>query len=139
MIIWGGTFFNGSFYESVNTGARYDPATDAWMATRTTDVPTARFGHTAVWTGSEMIIWGGNDNTGGRYNPATDTWTPTSTLNAPRGRARHTAVWTGSEMIVRGGASPDTNTGGRYDPNTDTWSSTNVTNAPSLSRWGLDR
>jgi len=139
MIIWGG---------NDNTGGRYNPATDTWTptstlnaprATRTTDVPTARFGHTAVWTGSEMIIWGGNDNTGGRYNPATDTWTPTSTLNAPRGRARHTAVWTGSEMIVRGGASPDTNTGGRYDPNTDTWSSTNVTNAPSLSRWGLDR
>jgi hypothetical protein len=38
----------------------------------------ARIGHTAVWTGSEMIIWGGADggaafNTGGRYNPATDT------------------------------------------------------------------
>ena len=45
--------------------------------------------HTAVWTGSEMIVWGGFDsgtsylNTGGRYNPSTDSWTATSTTNAP--------------------------------------------------------
>src|SRR5207247_7355261 len=49
----------------------------------------ARSRHTVVWTGSEMIIWGGWDpnaipssrpaNTGARYNPATDTWIPTST------------------------------------------------------------
>ena len=35
--------------------------------------------HTAVWTGSEMIVWGGTGanyfNTGGRYNPNTDSWT----------------------------------------------------------------
>ena len=48
-------------------------------------------GHTAVWTGSEMIVWGGIEfslylNTGGRYNPATDSWTATSTTNAPTGR-----------------------------------------------------
>ena len=63
---------------------------------------------TAVWTGTEMIIWGGVFDTtgasaGGRYNPATDSWTPTSTINAPSGREDHTAVWTGTEMIVWGG------------------------------------
>ena len=35
-------------------------------------------GHTAIWTGSEMIVWGGEDdnsqflNTGGKSNPRTD-------------------------------------------------------------------
>ena len=48
-----------------------------------------RIAHTAVWTGSEMIVWGGVDytfndcNTGGRYNPSTDSWMATSTDNAP--------------------------------------------------------
>jgi hypothetical protein len=57
-----------------------------------------------VWTGSEMIVWGGTaDTTGGRYNPKADTWTDTSTVNAPAARSNHTAVWTGSEMIVWGG------------------------------------
>jgi hypothetical protein len=32
---------------------------DTWTATSTTNAPFARYGHTAVWTGSEMIVWGG--------------------------------------------------------------------------------
>ena len=42
-----------------NSGGRYNPSTDSWTATSTTDAPAARAGHTAVWTGSEMIVWGG--------------------------------------------------------------------------------
>src|SRR5262245_25590665 len=78
---------------------------DTWTATSTGNAPTARDFHTAVWTGSEMIVWGGlnGGNTGGRYNPSTDSWTATSTTNAPSARYQHTAVWTGSEMIVWGG------------------------------------
>ena len=61
--------------------------------------PDARGGHTAVWTGTEMIVWGGSTNmalnTGGRYNPSTDSWISTSTTNAPTARTAHTAVWTG--------------------------------------------
>src|SRR5262249_14348667 len=44
-----------------------------WTPT-STNAPDARSGHTAVWTGSEMIVWGGQNssgqmNTGGRYDP----------------------------------------------------------------------
>ena len=56
----------------LNTGGRYDPGTDSWTATSITNAPAARRLHTAVWTGSEMIVWGGVNgtvtlNTGGRY------------------------------------------------------------------------
>jgi hypothetical protein len=82
---------------------------NTWTATSLTNVPAAREYYTAVWTGTEMIVWGGyngsNLNTGGRYNPSTDSWTATSTANAPSLRYGHTAVWTGSEMIVWGGSS----------------------------------
>src|SRR5260370_910507 len=38
-----------------------DPqCTDQWGVTSTTNAPTARDRHTAVWTGSEMIVWGGS-------------------------------------------------------------------------------
>ena len=68
----------------LNTGGRYNPSTDSWTATSTTNAPSGRNYHTAVWTGSEMIVWGGlmartTLNTGGRYNPSTDSWTATST------------------------------------------------------------
>src|SRR5436190_24049582 len=103
MVCCGG--FGGS---DLNTGGRYNPGTDSWTATSTTSAPSARYLHTAVWTGSEMIVWGGRDgssflNTGGRYNPTTDSWTATSTTSAPAARGDHTAVSSGAEMIVRGG------------------------------------
>jgi hypothetical protein len=116
---------------------------DTWVATSTTNAPTARSAP-AVWTGSEMIVWGGYDgssngsNTGGRYNPSTDSWTATSTTNAPAARITLTAVWTGTEMIVWGGHDGinGLNTGGRYNPGTDSWTATSITNAPvrSLTR-----
>ena len=117
MIVWGG-YGSGSGMD-LNTGGRYDPSTDSWTATSTTNAPDARQSHTAVWTGSEMIVWGGigngfpapNFNTGGRYNPSTDSWTATSTTNVPAARFGHTAVWT-----VWGGEPVGSvlNTGGRY-------------------------
>src|SRR5207247_872868 len=50
---------------------------DTWTATSTTSAPAGRYLHTAVWTGTEMIVWGGTDGsslftTGGRYSPGTD-------------------------------------------------------------------
>ena len=110
---------------------------DTWTATA--GAPSPRSYHTAVWTGNEMIVWGGlgvgvSFNTGGSYNPATDTWTPTSTTNAPDARDVHTAVWTGNEMIVWGGSDLNgvlLNTGGRYNPGTDSWTPTSNTSAPS--------
>jgi len=82
MIVWGG-FGVGP----LNTGGRYNPNTDSWTATSTTNAPTARASHTAVSDDSEMIVWGGSGNfdffnTGGRYcaQPGlTPTPTPTAT------------------------------------------------------------
>jgi N-acetylneuraminic acid mutarotase len=125
MIVWGGYVSDGS----LNTGARYNPATDSWTPISLTNAPEARAGHAAIWTGSEMIIWGGYDwsdplSTGGRYDPGTDTWVTTSLTNVPEAGSG-TAVWTGSEMIIWG-----INTGGRYNPGTDSWTPISVTNAP---------
>jgi len=65
MIAWGGEGAAGD----TNTGGRYDPSTDTWTVTNTTNAPAARDLQTAVWTDSQMIVWGGylDLNTGGRY------------------------------------------------------------------------
>jgi hypothetical protein len=104
---------------------------NTWRAISTTNAPAGRFGHTAVWTGSEMIIWGGASgnqgfNNGARYNSSTNSWRNVSTVGAPDAAFVLTAVWTGSEMILWGG-----NTGGRYNPVTNTWAAISTTNAPS--------
>ena len=141
MIVWGGATYSGG-YTYYNTGGKYDPATDSWTSTSTTNAPAARMAPRAVWTGAEMIVWGGYDNsrmnTGGKYNPATDTWTTTAALNAPSARVNHSIVWTGTEMIVWGGevapGNTGSNDGGKYNPTTDTWTATSLTNAPA-ARW----
>ena len=51
MIIWGG--YDRSSLE--NTGGRYNPSTDSWTATSTTNAPTGRDSHTAVWSGGSFI------------------------------------------------------------------------------------
>jgi N-acetylneuraminic acid mutarotase len=140
MIVWGGRGIGGR----VNTGARYNPATNSWTPTSTNGAPGTRDRHTAVWTGTEMIVWGGAGDiyyewTGGRYNPTTNTWTPMSTeipiLYA--GRADHTAVWTGTEMIVWGGHNQygEMNNGASYDPMTDTWTALLLNNVPDPRRY----
>jgi N-acetylneuraminic acid mutarotase len=146
MIIWGGKTSSNTSSPAVNTGSRYNPKTDTWTAISTLNAPSSRHSHTAVWTGSEMIIWGGIGNngsgssggtlnTGSRYNPTTNTWTTISNSNAPNPRGSHAAVWTGSEMIIWGGMydpyTPHLNDGSRYNPTTNTWTAVSNANAPS--------
>src|SRR5205807_3398918 len=93
---------------SQSAGVRYNPTTDQWNLVSTNNAPSPRSSFTAVWSGKEMIVWGGIGsnqtqplNTGGRYNPLTDSWLAIAAN--PTGRTGHTAVWTGSEMIIWGG------------------------------------
>ena len=86
MIVWGRTDAEGR-----KTGGRYDPVSDSWVPTSTNDPRRARANHVAVWTGTEMIVWGGDvgggfAGAGGRYEPATDTWTPIADAGEPMGR-----------------------------------------------------
>jgi VCBS repeat-containing protein len=138
MIAWGG-FGDGTAATGLNTGRIYDPVTDSWSNTSTANAPSPRAGHTAVWTGTEMIVWGGNTQSwslpgdGGRYNPMTDSWTDTATAGAPEAPTYHSAVWTGTEMIVFGGSIfdyPWHNGGGRYNPTTNSWTPLPTTGAP---------
>jgi hypothetical protein len=142
MIVWGG-LTSIAPQTRTNTGALYDPATDTWAPTSTgAGVPSARSDAQAVWTGSQMIVWGGYDGTaavqsGGRYDVATDTWAPTSIgAGTPEARDYFRVAWTGAEMIVWGGSGSDYfNNGGRYDPWDDTWTATSTTAAPQPRRF----
>jgi hypothetical protein len=140
MIVWGG--FSATGY--LNSGGSYDPVSDDWLQTSTgTNVPLARALHTAIWTGSRMIVWGGQGasgasvNTGGRYDPAADTWTPTSTgSGVPTERKAHAAVWTDALMVVWSGTLTTgfEPSGSRYDPNADAWTPTSIGTGTPIGR-----
>ncbi|HXI02705.1 MAG TPA: hypothetical protein VNI57_05960, partial [Candidatus Saccharimonadales bacterium] len=137
MIVWGGTASSNA--QPMDTGGRYDPASDTWQETAVRNAPSARVFASAVWTGTGMIVWGGSFlDDGGIYDPGVDTWRPISTVGAPAGRAGHTAVWSGRQMAVWGGSvvqtGPD-DTGGLYDPVADLWTLMPTDNAPSARKW----
>ena len=135
MIVWGGGVGGEPGEETgiqlvppgtlFDDGAAYDPAADKW--TRLPKAPIkARSGHVAIWTGREMILWGGAGigettvafNDGAAFNPATRQWRSISDAPLPPGSG-YTAVWTGKLVLVYGGPR---GRGAAYDPAADAWS-----------------
>jgi hypothetical protein len=135
---------------SNQTGYKVTPGVSSWNELPASNKPSARESHTAVWTGSKMIIWGGvyvtiadGGNTyttlanGGIYDNASNTWQAIigGTGNGdPAARYEHTAVWAGDRMLIFGGR---TNTGTYYSdgasfsPDTITWTVLASENTPS--------
>jgi N-acetylneuraminic acid mutarotase len=142
MIVWGGS----DDYESegtrgfprsfLNVGAAYDPGSDTWRTLEPSPLDP-RGWHSAVWTGEEMIVWGGvSASNNGAYDPDTDSWREIS--HGPlSGRVEHSAVWTGEEMIVWGGSvvggGPGYEDGAAYDPVQNFWAE--LPPAPIASRF----
>jgi hypothetical protein len=114
-------------------------APDSWRALSTVGAPAPRLRHVAVWTGTEMLVFGGTDDSvifgnGGRYDVLTDSWLPMSLVNVPSPRTNHRGIWTGTELVVwggYGGSGSGKSDGGRYDPITDMWTSMSTVTAPA--------
>ncbi len=110
MIIWGG--YNGT---ALNGGGLYNPSANTWTPLNTNSAPEGRYYHTSLWTGSEMLVWGGESSTnilfndGGYYSPTANSWQSMTTSGAPAPRALHSAVWTGKEMLIWGGENSTAN------------------------------
>ena len=109
MLVWGGY----SRSEDCNPcnhddGAAYDLSSDTWTLMSPAPL-SGRGAHRAVWTGREMVVWGGfnttEQNDGATYNPESDTWAqlPESPLLPRQGQAM---VWTGEQVVIWGGHGP---------------------------------
>jgi N-acetylneuraminic acid mutarotase len=154
VLVWGGEIEGpASSGESFADGASYDPRNGTWTELAPSPLE-GRTQHTAVWTGSRMVVWGGaivgesrgrhtqqdraEEEEGGKlladgaaYDPASNQWTmlPPAPIGA---RAGHVAVWTGREMLVWGGATleeseaPAFSDGAAYDPVANTWRSIGI-------------
>ncbi len=109
--------------------APYQPA---YHWTVLPDAPIHAHGAAAgVWTGSQLLVWGGQGShghdyaTGASWTPATHTWSklPASPLSP---RVTPASVWTGSAWFLWGGyagayGNQHPADGALYDPATRTW------------------
>ena len=85
-------------------------------------------GHTSVWSGEEIVIWGlGGDTAVGWTATPESCGTEMVWRNTPASpiddRIGHSAVWTGEEMIVWGGQTADglVADGAAYRPSSMSW------------------
>ncbi len=110
-----------------------------WATSGADSPPSAPTGQASVWTGQQLLVWGGNlgggvdSGSGAAYLPSLDIWQPILAGSAPSARDQHTAVWSGQAMMVWGGASGGNyvNTGALYDPTNEAWTPLTTNNAPS--------
>jgi hypothetical protein len=139
MIVWGGRDAFALTLTTHNAGGAYEPVAGGWTLTDTVTAPTPRMSHTAVWSGAEMIVWGGRTDvspglaTGGRYAFGPNAWVATATAGAPSGRSGHTAVWSGAEMLIWGGRGGlgMLGDGRAYDPVANAWRVLGAASAPA--------
>jgi hypothetical protein len=130
VIVWGGHEggLGGYATDRLQDGAAYDPDTDTWRLIASPNLSGGP-GYASVWTGSEMIVIGGNDgfisfaengvSEAGAYNPSTDTW---RILDLPTDLLIVDAVWTGEEVIAYGiRAYLGPLIGVSYDPQANRW------------------
>jgi len=133
LLWWGGALqhpelVGSEHWEDRNDGGVYDFANEQWRPISTAGAPVGRkVEGNAVWTGSKLVVWGGQSavdptaNTnldycfngpyqqcqrfadGGVYDLATDTWSPMSADGAPSRRQGQLMVWTGQDVLVMGG------------------------------------
>jgi hypothetical protein len=134
MIVWGGAMLP-PFPSTPPEAAIYDPVGDTWSFGRN-DAPSGTVQHRTVWTGDEMLVWGGWPTPVRlRYDPTNDLWQEMNEAGSPMSRTGFTAVWTGHSLLIWGGHSTVVgeglyNTGAVYDPSADTWQATSLSDAP---------
>ncbi len=98
-------------------GYRLDGET--WRPLATKHQPSARLGAHHVWTGTELVVWGGDKRgpvaTGAAYDPVKDSWRKLATNGAPPSRTSG-PVWSGRELWLF-----DKTSGFAYAPPDDRW------------------
>lgn len=105
----------------------------SWAAEGWTELPPPpqwRDGAAIVWTGSELVYWGGVPRAvedavavadGFSFDPETRRWS--SIPVAPAAGSAAIAVWTGSEIVIVNRGGPDGAWAGAFDPRRETWRS----------------
>lgn len=109
--------------------------------------PEPRLRACAVWTGSELFVWGGVGsqgdllNSGGAYDPLTDTWRTVSAIGAPAVREEPSCVAMGEDVFVWGGVDVASNAlvqgGAIWSPKDNSWRAVSETDAPVPRKWPI--
>jgi N-acetylneuraminic acid mutarotase len=107
---------DGNLLDASEAALAYDPAKRSWQRLAAPPKTEAYCRRSAVWTGSEMLVWGCGLTA---HDPAADQW---RLLPSPPSGAG-IVVWTGKEMLGWGGGccGDALSRGEAFDPKTERW------------------
>jgi N-acetylneuraminic acid mutarotase len=107
---------DGNLLDATEAALAYDPAKRSWQRLAAPPKTEAYCRRTAVWTGSEMLVWGCRLTA---YDPDADQWR----LLPPPPSGAGIVVWTGKEMLGWGGGccGDAISRGEAFDPKTERW------------------
>jgi N-acetylneuraminic acid mutarotase len=137
LAVWADTVL---YVFSENQLYAYNPVTDTWrfvFLNPTSFIAAAQA--KAVWTGTEILVWGGYfnsaTNNGFRYNPGTNLWTAIPETNQPSARYGFAMQLVDNQVVVWGGTAvfggSVLNNGAVLNLATNTWTAISNTGAPS--------
>ncbi|MGH2659408.1 MAG: hypothetical protein ACRDHS_07025 [Actinomycetota bacterium] len=139
VVLW--RAFTPAVPERVPVAGPPDGIAEGW--TRLSDPPDVRPGASYVWTGTEVLAWGGCDPSvhddcvrardGYALDPASGRWS--SIPPAPVGGEYARAIWTGEEAVFLSTAFDERVEGVAYGPATRAWRT--VSDAPIEPRFGV--
>ena len=143
MIVWGGLLdpATSGGNGAADDGAALDPTTGIWTMLPPAPI-TGRVSPAVAWTGTEMVIWGGDTSPGlegqdvrdgAAFDPARRVWRKLAAAPLPQG-SLDWALWTGRELLVTTypeapGAAVVTSA---YEPSSDTWTTPAATSTLAL-------
>lgn len=158
-ILWGGELVGSSGERLASAGGvRIDPASGQWRAMSPAPI-AARVHPSAVWTGKEVLFWGGSTADfqvvldGAAYEPGTDSWRVLGVeglVVPPDVEVTPPGAWSGERALFWDWTNTSEPVGLQYDPEEDRWSPLPVEGAPRPSSgslwtgqellvWGYDR
>ncbi len=126
-IVWGGSSDAGRLGTGAILQVDSQGVPIGWTPMAVVGAPSPRSGAAAIWTGSRLLVWGGQGvsllGDGASFDPAADRWTALPTSEAPSPRSQSSVVWTGSEMVVVAGqgATGVLSDGAAFNPTTGRW------------------
>lgn len=105
LVVWGGRSMGRQL---LSDGAVMDLGSRTWTPMNGSGAPTARYQASGVWTGEELLVFGGQDaggtaSGGHAWRRSSGTWRVLPASNPAVARSGGLAAWTGTDLLLFGG------------------------------------
>ena len=105
LMVWGGRTVGRQL---LSDGAVLDLGTRTWTSMAGAGAPTARYQASGLWTGDELLVFGGQDaggvaSGGHAWRRSSGTWRNLPSSSPAVARYSGLAAWTGTELLLFGG------------------------------------